>query len=405
MPPDAFAPGNHEFDFGPDVFLKRMAEAKYPRLAANLRDVDGKPLPGFSDTLMLQRGPIKIGIVGLTLDTSYQVSSPGNLKIANAVETGLAKAKELRAGGADFVVALTHSGHAEDRAMYDSHLFDLIMTGHDQDLLVNYDGRTAMMESYEQADFVTIADIAFDISEKDGKRVVTWHPSFRIIDSKDVTPDPETKAKADELAAMLAKELDVAIGITTTPLDSRRATVRTGEAALGNFVADAMKEAVKADIAITNGGGLRGNKEYPAGHALTRKDVLTELPFGNRTVKLQVTGATIHSALENGFSDIENNAGRFPQVSGLKVKYDPSKPKGSRVISVAANGKPLDVNAKYTIATNDFMANGGDGYVMFREARPLLTVRDAKLMANDVMAYIAQHKRISPQVEGRIVRE
>jgi 2',3'-cyclic-nucleotide 2'-phosphodiesterase (5'-nucleotidase family) len=405
MPPDAFAPGNHEFDFGPDVFLKRMAEAKYPRLAANLRDVDGKPLPGFSDTLMLQRGPIKIGIVGLTLDTSYQVSSPGNLKIANAVETGLAKAKELRAGGADFVVALTHSGHAEDRAMYDSHLFDLIMTGHDQDLLVNYDGRTAMMESYEQADFVTIADIAFDISEKDGKRVVTWHPSFRIIDSKDVTPDPETKAKADELAAMLAKELDVAIGTTTTPLDSRRATVRTGEAALGNFVADAMKEAVKADIAITNGGGLRGNKEYPAGHALTRKDVLTELPFGNRTVKLQVTGATIHSALENGFSDIENNAGRFPQVSGLNVEYDPSKPKGSRVISVAANGKPLDVNAKYTIATNDFMANGGDGYVMFREARPLLTVRDAKLMANDVMAYIAQHKRISPQVEGRIVRE
>jgi 2',3'-cyclic-nucleotide 2'-phosphodiesterase (5'-nucleotidase family) len=405
MPPDAFAPGNHEFDFGPDVFLKRMAEAKYPRLAANLRDVDGKPLPGFSDTLMLERGPIKIGIVGLTLDTSYQVSSPGNLKIANAVETGLAKAKELRAGGADFVVALTHSGHAEDRAMYDSHLFDLIMTGHDQDLLVNYDGRTAMMESYEQADFVTIADIAFDISEKDGKRVVTWHPSFRIIDSKYVTPDPETKAKADELAAMLAKELDVAIGITTTPLDSRRATVRTGEAALGNFVADAMKEAVKADIAITNGGGLRGNKEYPAGHALTRKDVLTELPFGNRTVKLQVTGATILSALENGFSDIEINAGRFPLVSGLNVEYDPSKPKGSRVISVAANGKPLDVNAKYTIATNDFMANGGDGYVVFREARPLLTARDAKLMANDVMAYIAQHKRISPQIEGRIVRE
>jgi 2',3'-cyclic-nucleotide 2'-phosphodiesterase (5'-nucleotidase family) len=277
------------------------------------------------------------------------------------------------------------------------------MTGHDQDLLINYDGRTAMMESYEQADFVTMADIAFDISEKDGQRVVTWHPSFRIIDTKDVTPDPETKAKTDELAAMLAKELDVAIGTTTTPLDSRRATVRTGEAALGNLVADALREAVNADFAITNGGGLRGNKEYPAGHAITRKDVLTELPFGNRTMKLQVTGATIISALDNGFSEVENGAGRFPQVSGLKVEYDPKRPKGSRVISVEANGKPLDINAKYTIATNDFMANGGDGYAMFREARPLLTARDAKLMANDVMAYIAQHKTISPSVEGRLV--
>jgi 2',3'-cyclic-nucleotide 2'-phosphodiesterase (5'-nucleotidase family) len=402
-PPDAFAPGNHEYDFGPEVFLQRMAEAKYPRLAANLRGPDGKLLPGFTDTLMIERGPIRIGIVGLTLDTSYQVSSPGNLKIADAVETGLAKAKELRAAGAEFVVALTHSGHAEDRAMYDSHLFDLIMTGHDQDLLVNYDGRTAMMESYGQADFVTIADIAFDISEKDGKRTVKWRPSFRIIDTKDVTPDPETKAKSDELAAMLAKELDVAIGTTTTALDSRRATVRTGEAALGNLVADALKEAVRADIAITNGGGLRGNKEYPAGHAITRKDVLTELPFGNRTIELQVTGATILAALENGFSQIEEAAGRFPQVSGLKVEYDPKKSRGSRVVSVEANGKALDINATYRLATNDFMANGGDGYVMFREARPLLTARDAKLMANDVMAYVALHKTISPSVEGRLV--
>ena len=405
VPPDAFTPGNHEYDFGPDVFLKRMAEAKFPLLAANLRGPEGNPVAGFSDTLMIERGPIKIGIVGLTSDESAHASSPGNLRITDALEAGLAKAKDLRAAGADFVVALTHSGHAEDRAMYDSRLFDLIMTGHDQDLLVNYDGRTAMMESYEQADFVTIADIAFDVSEKDGKRIVKWRPAFRIIDTKDVTPDPETKARADDLAAMLAKELDVAIGTTTTPLDSRRATVRTTEAAMGNLVADALREAVKADVAITNGGGLRGNKEYPAGYAVTRKDVLTELPFGNRTMKLQVTGSTILAALENGFSEIEDGGGRFPQVSGLKVEFDPKKPKGSRVISVEADGKPLDVTASYTIATNDFMANGGDGYVMFREARPLLTVRDAKLMANDVMAYVTARGSVSPKVEGRIVRK
>lgn len=405
VPPDAFTPGNHEYDFGPEVFLKRMSEAKFPLVAANLRGADGKPVAGFSDTLMIERGPLKIGIVGLTSDESGHASSPGNLKIADAVETGLARAKELREAGADFVVALTHSGRTQDRAMVESRLFDLIMTGHDQDLLINYDGRTAMMESYEQADFVTIADIVFDISEKDGKRTVKWRPSFRVIDTKDVTPDPETRAKTDELAAMLAKELDVAIGTTTTALDSRRATVRTGEAAIGNLVADALREAVEADVAITNGGGLRGNKEYPAGHSITRKDVLTELPFGNRTMKLQVTGATLLAALENGFSEIEDGGGRFPQVSGLRVEYDAAKPKGARVVAVEANGRPLDLAAKYTIATNDFMANGGDGYAVFREAKPLLTVRDAKLMANDVMAYVTRRKTVSPAVEGRIVRK
>lgn len=405
VPPDAFTPGNHEYDFGPEVFLKRMSEAKFPLVAANLRGADGKPVAGFSDTLMIERGPLKIGIVGLTSDESGHASSPGNLKIADAVETGLARAKELREAGADFVVALTHSGRTQDRAMVESRLFDLIMTGHDQDLLINYDGRTAMMESYEQADFVTIADIVFDISEKDGKRTVKWRPGFRVIDTKDVTPDPETRAKTDELAAMLAKELDVAIGTTTTALDSRRATVRTGEAAIGNLVADALREAVEADVAITNGGGLRGNKEYPAGHSITRKDVLTELPFGNRTMKLQVTGATLLAALENGFSEIEDGGGRFPQVSGLRVEYDAAKPKGARVVAVEANGRPLDLAAKYTIATNDFMANGGDGYAVFREAKPLLTVRGAKLMANDVMAYVTRRKTVSPAVEGRIVRK
>ena len=403
-PPDAFTPGNHEYDFGPEIFLKRMSEAKFPLIAANLRDPDGKLIPNFSDTLMIERGPLKIGIVGLTSDESGHASSPGNLKITNALETGLAKAKELREAGADFVVALTHSGRGEDRAMAESRLIDLIMTGHDQDLLVNYDGRVATMESYEQADYVTIADITFDISEKDGKRTVKWHPSFRVIDTKDVTPDPETKVETDKLAAMLAQELDVAIGTTTTALDSRRATVRSAEAAMGNLVADSLRAAVKADVAITNGGGLRGNKEYPAGHAITRKDVLTELPFGNRTMKLQVTGATILAALENGFSEIEDNGGRFPQVSGLKVVYEAAKPKGQRVVSVEVDGKPLDVAAKYTLATNDFMANGGDGYAVFREAKPLLTVRDAKLMANDVMAYVTQRKTISPAVEGRIVK-
>ena len=130
--------------------------------------------------------------------------------------------------------------------------------------------------------------------------------------------------------------------------------------------------------------------------------MLTELPFGNRTVKLELSGADLLAALENGVSDAENQAGRFPQVSGLTFTADITKPKGQRVSGVLIGGKPLESQATYTLATNDFMAAGGDGYSSLIHARPLLGVRDGRLMANDVMAYIAEKKTVAPKVEGRI---
>jgi 2',3'-cyclic-nucleotide 2'-phosphodiesterase (5'-nucleotidase family) len=213
---------------------------------------------------------------------------------------------------------------------------------------------------------------------------------------------PETQAKADADKAELDKDLNITIGTTSEPLDSREATLRTQEAAMGNLVADALREAVKADVAIINGGGIRGNKEYPAGSPLTRRDVLTELPFGNRTVKLEVTGETIWAALEHGVSGTENAAGRFPQVSGLVLEADLMKPKGQRVIAVTIGGKPLDRAASYTLATTDHMFAGGDGYTALSAGKPLLGLRDGQLMANDVMAYVIRLKTVSPKVEGRI---
>jgi 5'-nucleotidase / UDP-sugar diphosphatase len=249
---------------------------------------------------------------------------------------------------------------------------------------------------------VTAIDVTADVQEKDGKRSVTWFPGFRIIDTATVTPDPETQAMVDAYNAELDTELNVAIGATSEPLDSRKATVRSREASIGNLIADAVRDAVKADIAIVNGGGIRGNKEYPAGAEISRRDVLSELPFGNRTVKLEVTGEMILAALENGVSEAENSGGRFPQVSGLSFTADLREPKGQRISNVKIADKPLEKTATYTLATNDYMFSGGDGYVMLETARPLLGVRDAKLMANDVMAYITARKTVAPKVEGRI---
>ena len=402
-PPDFFVPGNHEFDFGPEIFRERMKELKPQLLAANLRMADGKLAEGFADSKIVDVGGVKVGIVGITADDTPVVASPGpDYTFLPAIETAEAAAKDLRKQGAELVVGIVQTDKVQDYKMVDSHLFDVLLSGDDHLLNVFYDGRTALAESMSDAIYVTAVDVAVDVQEKDGKRSVKWWPNFRVIDSATVTPDPETQAQVEKYNAQLSRELDVAVGTTTTPLDSRRASVRTVETAIGDLIADAMREAVSADVAITNGGGIRGNKEYPAGASLTRKDIFTELPFGNKTVKLELTGADIWAALENGFSEVENGAGRFPQVSGLVVEADLTQPKGKRVQSVTVGGKPVGMADTYTLATNDYMQGGGDGYTVFKDAKVLVGDLNAKLLASDVMDYISAMKSVSPSVEGRI---
>lgn len=401
-PPDVFVPGNHEYDFGREVFLTRMGEAKFPLFAANLLGADGKAPPGFAATKIYDFDGARIGLVGLTADDSPVKSSPGDLKFLPTVETGIAEAAKLREAGADLVVAVAHANRAQDRALFESHAFDVILSGDDHDLALLFDGKSALVESKEEAEYVTAVDLAIDVEDKDGKRSVKWWPEFRIIDTATVTPSAATEAKTRQYEDVLSKELDVELGTTETPLDSRKATVRSEEAAMGNLIADAMREATGADVAITNGGGIRGNKEYPAGSKLARRDVLSELPFGNKTVLIEASGATILAALENGVGQVEQAAGRFPQVSGLKAKVDLKKAAGSRVAAVEIGGKPLDMAATYRVATNDFMLRGGDGYVMFADGKIVLGVLDGKLMADQVMAYVAKAGKIAPKPEGRV---
>ncbi|WP_119304424.1 bifunctional metallophosphatase/5'-nucleotidase [Dongia deserti] len=401
-PPDVFVPGNHEFDFGPDVFRQRMSEAKFPLFAANLQGPDGKPLPGFAATKVFEFGGVKVGVVGLAADDSQEKSSPGDLVLLPTVKTGIAEAGQLRKNGADLVIAVAHAARSKDRALFDSRAADVILSADDHDLNIFFDGKTLLAESKEQAEFVTAIDLAIDVEEENGRRSVTWWPNFRLIDTANVEPSAAAAAKTKELEAQLSKELDVAIGTTQTPLDSRRPTVRGGEAAIGNLIADAMRAAIGADIAIVNGGGIRGNKEYPAGTGLLRRDVLTELPFGNKTVLVEVTGATLLAALENGVAQVEEGAGRFPQVSGLTMQVDLKKPGGSRVVAVEVAGKPLDRQATYRLATNDFMLRGGDGYTMLAEGNVILGELDGTLLADHVMSYIAKAGTIAPKVEGRV---
>lgn len=401
--PDAMVPGNHEFDFGPDVFRERMSEATFPVLAANLREPNGDPVGNIADTRMFEFAGAKIGIVGVTSDQSYVKSRPGDLAISGISEALDEQAAKLRAEGADIVVALAHADRGEDEELVRGRAADLILSGDDHDLTLFYDGRTLLAESKAQAEIIVVVDLAIDVTEKDGKRTVEWWPGVRIVDTASVEPDPAVAARIAELQEELSAELDVELGTAGIELDSRRATVRTQEAAIGNLIADAMRAATGADVALTNGGGIRGDTVYPAGHKVTRRDVLAELPFGNKTVLIELSGAQIRTALENGVSAVEDAGGRFPQISGMRFEADLTQPKGSRVTMVEIAGEPLDEARAYRLATNDFMLRGGDGYAVFGEGEVVLDAVDGKLMANDVMVHVREHGTDGAAIDGRIV--
>ncbi|MET0531718.1 MAG: bifunctional UDP-sugar hydrolase/5'-nucleotidase [Microvirga sp.] len=399
---DAMAPGNHEFDLGDAAFRARMAEAKFDVLATNIIDGNGLPANTKADKVVEVQG-VKIGFFGLTTEDTPIASSPGTIKFSSTIDTARSKAKELREKGADIVVAIAHTPLEVDMIIARSAGVDVIIGGHDEHLLAFYDGKVTLTESESQANYVTVTELAVTKATKDGKTTVTWTPNFRIVDTTNVKADPEIESVVKGYEDKLSKELDVEIGVTETPLDSRRATVRGGEAAMGNLVADALKAAVGADVAITNGGGLRADKQYEAGQKLTRRNILAEMPFGNTTVLLEIKGEHIKAALENGVSQVRELGGRFPQVSGIVAEVEVKEPVGSRVKSVKINGEPLDPAKTYKLATNDFMARGGDGYRAFTEGKSLIDVSASQLMASQVIEYISKAGKVSPKVEGRVV--
>ena len=401
---DAMVLGNHEFDFTPVVTTARIAEAEFPILASNAIEPDGTLIDGVTENLLIEVGPYRVGMFGLTTAMTPMISSSDPVTFRPAAEVAAEQAAKLRDAGADLVVALAHTGRGEDEALMRLGVVDLLLSGHDHDMKVEIGDGAVFVESGVQAEFVTIVEIAMDMAEgRSGPRFV-WEPSVRIVNTVSVAPDPTLQAAVDVYLGGLQQELDVEIGTTAVKLDSRRDVVRSRESAFANLIADAMRAATGADVALTNGGGIRADKVYPPGTTLLRRDIHSELPYGNKTILVEVTGAELRAALENGVSGVEARAGRFPHVSGMVFRFDASKPPGSRVAGVTVGGELLDLSRTYRFATNDYLGRGGDGYDMFAGAPRLIDAAAGKLMAAQVIEAIAAAGEIAPQVEGRIVR-
>jgi len=401
-PFDLAVPGNHEFDFGPENFIEKVAASKYPWAAINITQADGSAVPGLGGVMMKEVAGLKIALIPVAQDTSPTVSSTGDLKFGPTVDMGIAAAKQAREDGADLVVGVVQTDKTNDAQLIGSKAFDVILSGDDHSYATSYDGITAYVETSIDGRYLSPVDLMVDVSEKDGKRVVKWTPMFRFIDTASVVPDPESQAMVDGFQTKLDESLNVEIGATEGMLDSRRNVVRGEESAMGNLIADALRDATGADIGLANGGGIRGDTTYDAGKMLTRRDILTELPFGNVTVLTELPGAQVLAAFENGVSQVEKGAGRFLQLSGASIVYDPTAPAGSRIAQAMIGDAPLDVNKVYTVATNDYILGGGDGFAALGGGKVLINAGNGNLMANDVMDYVVKMGGVTSKVEGRV---
>jgi len=403
---DAVTFGNHEFDFGPEVTKARMAESAFPWIGTNLARTDGSAfataVPSWTRTIE----GIKVGFLGLVTPDTARASSPGpDLRFQSTAEAAVPAVKALRDGGASVIVALTHQTIAEDRDLAARVKgIDLILGGHDHDPISFYEGSTLILKAGHNARYLGVIKLLVATKATDKGPVTTTRPTeWRFVSTAGVPADTELGAIVEGYTRKLDSELAAVIGTTTTELDSRQDSVRTRESSMGNLIADALREALKADVALVNGGGIRANALHPAGTTLTRKDVFAELPFGNVGVLVEMSGGDLIAALENGVSRVADKAGRFPQVSGLTMTYDPATPPGRRVSAVTVGGQPLDPARIYRVATNDYLLKGGDGYDSFKRAKPLVDPSGAVLLATIVMNHVEAQKTVSPIVEGRIV--
>ncbi len=400
---DVFVPGNHEFDFGKDTYFERMGEARFPILAVNLKGSDGAPPPRHQERLLIEADGLKLALIGAAYEDTASASRPGDLTFAPMIPAVVAGAKSARVAGADLVIAIVHADKATGAALMNTHAVDLILSGHNHDLHIDFDGLTAFIESEQDANYVTVVDIDVARTRDEASRSLPWWPDFRVIDTAKTDPDPSMLAKVRDYWAWLAKRFDVEIASLAAPLDSRTEAVRSGESAIGNLIADALRTAATAEVAIINGGAIRGDKFYPAGTKLSKRDILDELPFANKTMLTIVPGKAILAALENGFSQVERLSGRFPQVSGLSIVADPAAAPGARVKTAMINGEVLDLARDYRLATNDFLARGGDGYGMLAGKTHVSADSGTRLVALDVIDYVEAAKIIDAKVEGRIV--
>ena len=417
---DAMVYGNHEFDLGPEPLAKFIETADFPVISGNV-DVSGDEMlaPLAEDHLVLEIGGDKVAILGATTPDTAEISSPGpTVSFRDPIPYLSSEIETLKGQGIDKVIVLSHLGEPADVRVAEAVPgIDLIVGGHSHTLFSNTDPdapfKYPLMVTGPDGQAVPIVQ-AGSYSKYLGHITLTFDDAgvitgatgdTELLDAS-VTPDQPTLDRIKELSGPIDELKKRKVAEISAGVDGTRETCRAEECQMGDLVADAMLDRVEgqgATIALQNGGGLRASI---GGGTVTMGDVLAVLPFQNTLSTFNITGAGIVAALENGVSQVEEGAGRFPQVAGLRFTWDPAAEPMARIKSVEVKTEddawaPIDPAKVYTVATNNFMRTGGDGYTVLRDEAT--NAYDFGPGLEDVLAnYLAEHPDYTPGTDGRI---
>jgi 2',3'-cyclic-nucleotide 2'-phosphodiesterase (5'-nucleotidase family) len=365
---DVMTAGNHDFNYGQERLLELAEMADFPILADNVVKEDGSKL--LESYVIKEVDGVKIGIFGIASPETLYKTHPDNVKgltFVDPVESSKAVVAELK-DKVDVIIALAHVGVDEETLVKSTDIakalpeIDVIIDGHshtefEKGMPVN---GVLIASSGEYTKNIGI----INLTVVDGKVTAKTAELFTKAEAADLEPSSEISTLMDDIKVEQEKITSVVLSNTKAVLDGERGQVRAGETNLGNLIADAMIHESGAEMAITNGGGIRAS--IPVGD-ITKGDIITVLPFSNYIVTKEVTGADIKAAIENGVDSYPATKGAFPHIAGFAYTFDANLPAGQRVTSITKNGMSLDMNKTYILATNNFMAAGGDNYTMFAD--------------------------------------
>ncbi|MBF0284986.1 MAG: bifunctional metallophosphatase/5'-nucleotidase [Magnetococcales bacterium] len=401
---EAAVPGNHEFDFGPDNFALQVSASRFVWVATNMAEENDRPFAGMPSHLIQPVGEVKVGLLGLITPETPTLSKPGESVHFEAVEdAALEGVAALQAAGAEVIVALTHLSIDEDKRL--AHAvpgIHVILGGHDHEAMTFLEHGVLILKAGSDAEQLGVVDLEVEKGENGGKIKVI--PQWRMVPVQGAAPDPKVGAIVERYQKGLEEALGQPIGRFVSAASSQKEVIRNEETGIGNLITDAMRLSTGAEVALMNGGGIRGDRSYPAGMGLTPKDVLGELPFANVTLLIQLHGVDLRLALENGVSRVEEKSGRFLHLSGATVVYDPARPAGSRLVSALVEGRPIEDKQLYKVALSDYLFTGHDGFEMLKGGQLLIDASGATLTANQVIDWVKAHPEIRGAAEGRVTR-
>jgi 5'-nucleotidase len=438
--------GNHNFDRGVD-HLQQMIDLAaatdevgdpFVYVSANLQNRDDE-LSGVEDFRIFEFDGVEIAVIGVTNPEAPTLVFPGNfgsIVPTDPVAAAMKAQKAARKAGADVFVAIGHLGITNTAAGtgpltdFASSVsgFDLIIGDHTDVQFEAVINGALVIENRSKGATYSLTELT--VEKRPGKgngRVVSTENTFFVPTASAVTPDPAVGEMLAPYRLALQPILGVVLGTADKVIPRAdscgQSAGRLCESLVGNIVTDAMlAHFPDADFAITNAGGLRANltcplvdnlldfcepQSDPANIQITRGQTFEVLPFGNFAVTVDMTGAEFKSMLENAVSRIPAADGRFGQVGGVCFTYDSGAAAGSRVTSAVTNVNgvcttevvDLTGTTTYTVAMNDFMAFGGDGYPSFAARQ----VSDGTTLEQTLADFVIANSPVSPDIEGRIV--